>query len=636
MSSFGIIQYNCGNANHRSARPLFDAATTTEYPLLAIQEPYFNERSRTTYCPRAYTPIHDGTLQAKVCFMISRTMPLDTWQFKAYSHNVAAIRLRFTAITVTVINAYNPISNRQTITIWDDIQQAINDAEGEILLLGDFNAHHPAWGGTQAATEPKAEHLRRAVSQQDLHLLTPRGEATWKRGAQQSVIDLTFASTGLVEQTTYCGTRDSWTTTKDHIPIDIRLNLAHKTPPKSTRFAIQAADWTAIKKKVQESRWPEAPEPITALQTTLIEAMQNHCPLARPSKVARPNWSPQAAILVAGTRRARRRYNATGAEHDRTAHKELSKQLKKEIARVNQANWRRFVDAFTSAPIPLHNKNLWTLSRWSRQRAGKTQIAPHLPAIRRTEQDTASDRDEDKIQILAEKFFPAGKQADLIDINSRAAPAQTLDIPPTVTTEALRTIIQKLPNNKAPGPDGLPNEVLKNLRETIVEDLAKAISRLFASGTLPQRMRESTTIALRKEGKKDYSIPSSYRPIALENSIAKLIEKALAEALTEAAEKSNLLPWNQMGARKKRSTLSALEVLTDSVQTAWRARPGCVVSTLSLDLSGAFDNVSQERLLWILQQKGYPEWTRTAVRNFLTERRTKIAIPGYTSDWIST
>ncbi|KAF2177999.1 hypothetical protein K469DRAFT_524375, partial [Zopfia rhizophila CBS 207.26] len=63
-----------------------------------------------------------------------------------------------------------------------------------------------------------------------------------------------------------------------------------------------------------------------------------------------------------------------------------------------------------------------------------------------------------------------------------------------------------------------------------------------------------------------------------------------------------------MGARKKRSTLLAISILTSSVQTAWRARPGCVVLMLSLDLAGAFDNVSHERLLYILRKKGLSEW----------------------------
>jgi len=79
--------------------------------------------------------------------MISKTAGLNTWQFKAYSHNVATLRLRFTTVTTTIINIYNPISTGHTITVWKEIQQALNDADGEVLLLGDFNAHHPAWGG---------------------------------------------------------------------------------------------------------------------------------------------------------------------------------------------------------------------------------------------------------------------------------------------------------------------------------------------------------------------------------------------------------------------------------------------------------------------------------------------------------
>jgi hypothetical protein len=62
-----------------------------------------------------------------------------------------------------------------------------------------------------------------------------------------------------------------------------------------------------------------------------------------------------------------------------------------------------------------------------------------------------------------------------------------------------------------------------------------------------------------------------------------------------------------MGARKKRSTLSALELLTGLIQTAWKAKKA-IISVLGLDLAGAFNNVSHDRLLWVLRKMGYPEW----------------------------
>jgi hypothetical protein len=57
---------------------------------------------------------------------------------------------------------------------------------------------------------------------------------------------------------------------------------------------------------------------------------------------------------------------------------------------------------------------------------------------------------------------------------------------------------------------------------------------------------------------------------------------------------------------------------------------------LSLDLAGAFDNVSHERLLAILRGKGFPTWLVRTIACFLQGRRTRIAYTGHESDWIET
>jgi hypothetical protein len=57
---------------------------------------------------------------------------------------------------------------------------------------------------------------------------------------------------------------------------------------------------------------------------------------------------------------------------------------------------------------------------------------------------------------------------------------------------------------------------------------------------------------------------------------------------------------------------------------------------LSLDLGGAFDNVSHERLLWVLRNAGFPQWILQFTQSFLTARHTRIAYAGYESDWIPT
>jgi len=48
-------------------------------------------------------------------------------------------------------------------------------------------------------------------------------------------------------------------------------------------------------------------------------------------------------------------------------------------------------------------------------------------------------------------------------------------------------------------------------------------------------------VILRKEGKVDYLILGSYRPIALENTLSKILEKVIADRIVDTVEEHTLL-----------------------------------------------------------------------------------------------
>ena len=48
-------------------------------------------------------------------------------------------------------------------------------------------------------------------------------------------------------------------------------------------------------------------------------------------------------------------------------------------------------------------------------------------------------------------------------------------------------------------------------------------------------------VILRKEGKADYLIPGSYRPITLENTLSKILEKVIADYIVDTAKEYALL-----------------------------------------------------------------------------------------------
>jgi hypothetical protein len=111
-----------------------------------------------------------------------------------------------------------------------------------------------------------------------------------------------------------------------------------------------------------------------------------------------------------------------------------------------------------------------------------------------------------------------------------------------VTIEKITETLKNLPKEKVLSLDEILNKILKALNPEIAEGLARAISGAFASGTLSDRYKELVTIVIRKKSKKNYSLPSNYRPIALKNTLAKVVKKILTIRLSRAAEEHRLLP----------------------------------------------------------------------------------------------
>ena len=138
-------------------------------------------------------------------------------------------------------------------------------------------------------------------------------------------------------------------------------------------------------------------------------------------------------------------------------------------------------------------------------------------------------------------------------------------------------------------------------------------------------------MVLRKLGKPSYSDPAAYRPIALLNTLGKVLEAIIAGRISALAERYSLLPDEQYGARPGRSTEDALLNLQETIHAEWIRAPRAVVSILSLDVSKAFDRVSHERLLHNLRKRRIPDLLVGWVKSFLGNRETAFRIGSYTS-----
>lgn len=237
---------------------------------------------------------------------------------------------------------------------------------------------------------------------------------------------------------------------------------------------------------------------------------------------------------------------------------------------------------------------------------------------------------------MAAHFFPSPRLADTRDIEGFEYDREIEATPQEFLETEVEEALGRLAEGKAPGPDRIPGMLLKQCRGSLKKELAKIFNACIRLGYHPRKFKESITVVIRKLQKPSYDVPKSYRPIALLNTMGKLLEKLIANQITKMTETYNLLPDEQMGARPGRSTITAVELLTEQIHSVCGKDKKRVASLLSLDISGAFDNVSHLRLIHTMRDKGIPRRITKYVESFLADRTSAIKLGNYMGEQIPT
>ena len=90
------------------------------------------------------------------------------------------------------------------------------------------------------------------------------------------------------------------------------------------------------------------------------------------------------------------------------------------------------------------------------------------------------------------------------------------------------------------------------------------------------------------------------------------------------------MPFNQFGGRSHSSCLNAALSLTHDVMEA-RAQ-GLVSSFLAVDIKGFFDHVDHDRLLDVMEHKGYPTNEVKWIGSFISERFVRVQVDDHVGD----
>src|SRR6266850_4038723 len=236
----------------------------------------------------------------------------------------------------------------------------------------------------------------------------------------------------------------------------------------------------------------------------------------------------------------------------------------------------------------------------------------------------------EKSKALMRTFFPP-KPQDNNDQEGHKYP-QACCAPDKMTKAQIERQLRKLKPYKAPGPDGIPNVILTKCANLLLDRLYHIYKGMLECNLQYKPWKTFTTVVLRKLGKPRYDVPKAYRPIALLNTMWKVLMAIVAEQITYYTEKYQLLPSHHFGGRPGRTTTDAMHLLAHRIKGAWRK--GKVAAVLFLDIEGAFPNAVLEKLIHNLRKCKIPLKHVEFVKNMLRGRLTTLRFNGYCSEQI--
>ncbi|KAF4334758.1 endonuclease exonuclease phosphatase [Fusarium beomiforme] len=236
-----------------------------------------------------------------------------------------------------------------------------------------------------------------------------------------------------------------------------------------------------------------------------------------------------------------------------------------------------------------------------------------IPPLKRRDGTTTSGEAEQAEELLS-VFFPP-LPAVIEDEERR--PAQREIAMPEVTLEEVEEKVMAAKAWKAPGEDGLPAMLWKQLWPVVGDRVLHLFRTSLRDGELPVQWRSAKIIPLKKPGKDDYKVAKAWRSISLLSTLGKMLEAVMADRISYAVETFGLLPTNHFGGRKQRLA---------------EQRNRKVLSLISFNVTGAYNGVFKDRLLQRLEARGIPKGLVKWIDAFCSNRSATIVVNGYTSE----
>ncbi|KAL4085358.1 hypothetical protein QTP88_027217 [Uroleucon formosanum] len=196
---------------------------------------------------------------------------------------------------------------------------------------------------------------------------------------------------------------------------------------------------------------------------------------------------------------------------------------------------------------------------------------------------------------------------------------ETFNFPP-ITIAEIKNWANKIPAGLAPGPDGVPDLVIKEIALNKLEKFQEIFNLCLNHGIFPKTWKTANLVLFRM-GTKPLEQPPSSRSLSLLNTIGKFFERIIKGRLEDHLVGENKLNDRQFGFRKDKSTVDAISTVMDVVNRAesgpLRKRELCTV--VALDIANSF-NARWCKIAEALNRKKTPPYLMRVIYNYLSKR----------------
>jgi len=439
-----------------------------------------------------------GSTDDSCCLLLSKdTEVMDSGQGEGY------VWVDF--LSYRVYSCYFSPSKKHSLVNYraylSNLSDSIRQRPSEVIVAGDFNAHSPSWGSPTMCD--KGDALTDMANSLGLIVMNQGRAPTFERRGQESHIDVTFASSSTSRKI-----RD-WQVLEEDIAND------HHPIFFSTRSTVQPANnqykgWSwrrmdELKLVAYLQNYVQTEGQVTFDDDGLHKFLESACDSSMPRICAKTHkkavhwWTVDIANLRKSSFKARRAYQKAckrrGREHCQQEHqnaREASRALRLEIRRSQERCWVDLCRQVDNDPWGLPYKLV------TKKLIGRRPI----PGIRLP----------GRLDTIVDHLFPSSEPP--------VYPIVALQVPEDglFTLEELKEAGRCLPKGKAPGPDGVPDAVLRVVVQVRPDLLLPTFNQCLRTGTFFDSWKTATLVLLRK-GMKPLDQPSSYRPLCLINSI---------------------------------------------------------------------------------------------------------------------